>query len=48
MFKKALKQRLSIVFRTSKQVAMAKKRWGKAAGDVRLVAMGKGRCFRRL
>eukprot|EP00434_Breviolum_minutum_P025959 symbB.v1.2.022951.t1/scaffold2067.1/size90749/11 len=42
MFKKALKGRLNIVFRTNKQAAQAKQLWGKGAGDARIVAMGKG------
>jgi len=42
MFKKALKGRLNIVFRTNKQAAQAKQLWGKGVGDARIVAMGKG------
>eukprot|EP00435_Cladocopium_sp_Y103_P041596 s1117_g11.t1 len=42
MFKKALKDRLSIVFRTNKQAAQAKQLWGKAIGEARVVSMGKG------
>lgn len=42
MFKKALKSRLSIVFRTNKQAAQAKQLWGKAIGEARVVSMGKG------
>lgn len=42
MFKKALKNRLSIVFRTNKQAAQAKQLWGKAVGEARVVSMAKG------
>eukprot|EP00913_Durusdinium_trenchii_P001288 g1187.t1 len=43
MFNKALKNRLSIIFRTSKQAAYAKQLWGKSAlGHARIVSMGKG------
>ncbi|CAJ1349310.1 unnamed protein product [Effrenium voratum] len=39
MFKQALKKRLRIVFRTNKQAATAKRLWGKAAGEVRVLSM---------